>query len=115
MFHITPQHKIFIAVQSIDFRSGIDGIAAICQHQYQLDPKSGHVFLFHNRHKNAIKILVYDSQGFWLCHKRLSFGKFKYLPKTADSILTLTFEQLKMLIYNNDSSDSSKTLYIRPP
>lgn len=76
MLAITPKHKIYLAVQAIDFRRGIDGLAALCRQQFSIDPFSGHYFIFRNRHNSAIKILAYDSQGFWLCHKRLSKGLF---------------------------------------
>lgn len=55
MLAITPKHKIFIAVQYVDFRRGIDGIAALCRQQWQLDPFSGHFFIFRNRKANSIK------------------------------------------------------------
>ena len=102
MLQITSNHKVFIAIQPIDFRSGIDGIAALCQQQYRLDPKSGHFFLFHNRRGDALKILVYDTQGFWLCHKRLSSGKFQHWPKSEEPVMTLTAAQLEILLYNGD-------------
>lgn len=63
MLAITPKHKIFIAVQHIDFRRGLDGIAALCRQQWQLDPLSGHFFIFRNRKANSIKILAYDSHS----------------------------------------------------
>ena len=53
-------HNLFIAIQPIDFRKGIDGIAGLCRQQLQQDAKSGTVFLFRNKKGNAIKILVYD-------------------------------------------------------
>ena len=102
MLQITSKHKVFMAVQPIDFRFGIDAIAALCLRLYQLDPKSGHFFLFKNGKGNAIKILAYDSQGFWLCHKRLSSGRFQYWPKSKEEVLTLTAAQLHVLLYNGD-------------
>ena len=83
MLQITPQHKLFIAVMPIDFRSGIDGIKILCKHQWDADPFHGHVFVFRNRNRTAIKILTYDGNGFWLAHKRFSQGKLKWWPQTA--------------------------------
>jgi transposase len=46
----------------------------------QEDPFGGTVFVFRNRRGTALKVLVYDGQGFWLCHKRLSEGRFRWWP-----------------------------------
>ena len=74
MLQITPQMKILVAVEPADFRRGIDGLARLCQQTLQEDPFAGTVFVFRNRRGTALKVLMYDGQGFWLCHKRLSQG-----------------------------------------
>jgi len=70
MLQITPQMKILVAVEPADFRKGIDGLAQVCQEVLQHDPFGGQVFVFRNRPATALKVLVYDGQGFWLCHKK---------------------------------------------
>jgi len=102
MLQITSKHRVFLAVQPIDFRRGIDGIVALCWRQYQCDPKSGHFFIFRNRKATAIKVLTYDGQGFWLCHKRLSRGKFTHWPKLTETAIMLTAPQLQVLLMNGD-------------
>jgi len=77
---LSAQMRILVAVASIDFRVGIDGLARICRAQLQVDPCCGWLFVFCNRRRTAVKILTYDGQGFWVCHKRLSQGKFPYWP-----------------------------------
>jgi transposase len=67
MIQIVPQMRILVAVQAIDFRNGIDGLARICKQALEADAFSGCLFVFRNRRRTAIKILVYDSRGFWLC------------------------------------------------
>lgn len=104
MLQITPKHKIYMAVQHIDFRKGITGLAALCQQHWQLDPLSGHVFLFRNRKANSLKLLCYDSQGFWLCQKKLSRGCFEHWPRSTQSLITLSAAQLHVLLYNGDPS-----------
>jgi transposase len=69
MIQITPQMRILVAVEAVDFRNGIDGLARVCKQQLRNDPFSGAVFVFRNRRRTALKILVYDGQGFWLCQK----------------------------------------------
>src|SRR5271169_3725106 len=85
MIQITPQMRVVVGIEPVDFRKGIDGLAQVCKDALQHDPFGGWVFVFRNRPATALKILVYDGQGFWLCHKRLSSGKFRWWPagKTA--------------------------------
>lgn len=80
MIQLTPQMRILVAVEPADFRKGIDGIARVCKEALGQDPFGGTVFVFRNRRATAVKILVYDGQGFWLCHKRLSSGRFRWWP-----------------------------------
>jgi hypothetical protein len=71
MIQITPQMRIIVAIESVDFRKGIDGLAQVCKDVLKRDPFGGWVFVFRNRPATALKVLVYDGQGFWLCHKKL--------------------------------------------
>ena len=101
MIQVTPQMRIFLAVEPIDFRKGIDGIAAVCRQVLHADPFSGHVFIFHNKKATAIKVLMYDGQGFWLCQKRLSKGRFNPWPTNGQLPLRqLEVHEVQMLIWN---------------
>ena len=80
MLQLTPQTRVFVACEPADFRRGIDGLAALCRQRLGADPMEGAVFVFRNRRGTSLKLLNYDGQGFWLCHKRLSSGKFKNWP-----------------------------------
>ena len=84
MLQVTPQMKILVAVAPADFRKGIDGLVRLCQDSLRQDPFGGALFVFRNRRGTAIKVLVYDGQGFWLCHKRLSTGRFGWWPSAPD-------------------------------
>jgi len=84
VIQITPHMRVLVAVEPADFRRGIDGLAALCRAKLGSDPFSGAVFAFRNRRKTAVKLLVYDGQGFWLCHKRLSSSKFRWWPSRHD-------------------------------
>jgi transposase len=85
MIQITPQMRLLVAVAPADFRRGIDGLARVCREALGADPFSGTVFVFRNRRGTAIKLLAYDGQGFWLCQKRLSKGKFRYWPDATEN------------------------------
>jgi transposase len=66
MLQLTPQSRIFLATEPVDFRKGIDGLAAVCRLVLREQPFSGAVFVFRNRAATTIKLLCYDGQGFWL-------------------------------------------------
>ena len=66
MIQLTPQMRILVAVEAADFRCGIDGLAQLCRASLSADPFSGAVFVFRNRRRTAVKLLVYDGQGYWL-------------------------------------------------
>lgn len=104
MLSLTPQMRILVAVEAIDFRNGIDGLAGICRNQFHKDPLSGCVFVFRNRRGTSLKVLVYDGQGFWLCQKRLSKGRFRWRPERGDSVLIKEMESraLQLLLWNGD-------------
>ena len=82
MIQISTQHRLILKVNPIDFRKGLDSIVGLCR-QYQSDPFSGSIFAFRNRKCTAVKLLVYDGTGFWLCHKRFSRGKLLYWPTSS--------------------------------
>ncbi len=102
MITITPQMKVLLFSQSIDFRNGIDGVAGLCRKHFDEDPFSGSVFVFRNRKSTSVKILVYDEQGFWLCQKRLSQGRFKHWPKNQEDANQLTAREMSVLLFNGD-------------
>ena len=98
MIQITPQMRIWVAVDPVDFRKGIDGLAGLCRQQLKADPVDGALFVFCSRNRRALKCLVYDSQGFWLCQKRLSSGRFSAWPRTEGSArVALSAHQLLTL------------------
>ncbi|MFM2095794.1 MAG: hypothetical protein RIS70_2918 [Planctomycetota bacterium] len=81
MLQLTPHMRLLVCVEPIDFRKGIDGLVRICRETLAEDPFRGTVFVFRNRRATAVKVLAYDGQGFWLCQKRLSTGRFGWWPE----------------------------------
>jgi len=103
MIQLTPQMRILVAVEPVDFRCGIDGLARLCREVLQVDPFSGAAFVFRNRRGTAVKVLIFDSRGFWLCHKRLSSGRFRFWPKSAtNSAKPLEAHELQVLLCGGD-------------
>ena len=110
MIQLTPQMRILVAVESVDFRRGINGLCGLCRRAFRLDPLQGAVFVFRNRPATAFKLLVYDGQGFWLCHKRLSQGRFHWWPRQHDAGLTpLAVHELQLLLWNGNRPTCGRT------
>jgi transposase len=104
MLQITPLSRILAAVKPVDFRKGIDSLAGFCLNQLAQDPLSGTIFLFRNRANNAIRALVYDGQGFWLCTKRLSKGRFYWWPTGSETTIKVDCKELQTLMWNGNPS-----------
>jgi hypothetical protein len=83
MLQLTPQSRIFVALEPVDFRKGIDGLGGLCRRALAQNPLDGAIYVFRNRAATGLKILCYDGQGFWLCTKRLSKGRLQWWPRAA--------------------------------
>lgn len=101
MIQLVPQLRILLACEPVDFRKGLDSLLALCKGPLAQDPFSGTLFVFRNRSGTALKLLVYDGTGYWLCLKRFSQGRLQWWPRTADTPLhPLEAQQLSVLLYN---------------
>jgi transposase len=115
MIQITPQMRILLAIEPVDFRKGIDGLAACVRQVLGTDPLAGALVVFRSRSRRALKLLVYDGQGFWLCQKRLSQGRFAWWPQpTAGQTLRVDPHQLHLLLWNGDPSRAHAAPLWRP-
>lgn len=105
MIQITPHMRILVALEPADFRKGIDGLARVCRQELAADPFSGCVFVFCNRRRTAVKVLIFDGQGYWLCQKRLASGKFRFWPAGGSKpAQPLEAHQLQLLLSGGDPS-----------
>ena len=105
MIQITPQMRVYVAIESVDFRCGIDGLAHICRSRLGADPFSGAVFVFRSRQGTSIRLVCFDGQGTWLCQKRLSSGRFRWWPSAKsqdDTSVRLLAHELQVLICGGD-------------
>lgn len=108
MMAVAAQTRVFVCVAAVDFRKGIDGLARVCREVLSADPFSGAVFVFRNRRGTAIKLLAYDGQGFWLCQKRLSEGRFRHWPRDGATVQReLLAHQLQVLLAGGDAEAST--------
>lgn len=104
MIQIQPSAKIHLAIGPVDFRKSFDSLAAITQVILKLDPLSGHLFVFHNKKRDRIKILYWQYNGFCLWYKRLEAGKYVF-PKLDGETMAITQDELGWLL---DGIDISK-------
>jgi transposase len=115
MLQITPQMRILICVAPVDFRKGIDGLVQLCKQVLEQNPIRGGVFAFRNRRATSIKVLVYDGQGYWLCQKRLSVGRFRWWPKpSGEKARSLAAHELHVLLSAGDPEATKAAPAWRP-
>mgnify|MGYP003792126607 CR=1 FL=1 len=79
-------------------RKSINGLSALVQHSFKLDPFQKALFVFCNKQRNRIKILTWEDNGFWLHLKRLERGRFKWPTLGDDATITFTTEELRNLM-----------------
>lgn len=94
---ITACENIYIACGYTDMRKSIDGLAAIVQQQFHLDPFSNTLFLFCGRNRNRMKALLWEGDGFVLLYKRLENGSFKW-PRNEAEAKPITWQQFRWLM-----------------
>lgn len=97
MISLASGTKVYLACRPVSMRYGFDGLAALVKQVLDVDPFSGHVFIFHSKRADYLKILHYDGSGLCLFAKRLESGKFVW-PPVVDGGMTLTPAQLALLI-----------------
>lgn len=96
-----PGARVWLAAGATDMRRGFDGLARQVQEVLQLDPFSGHLFVFRGRRGDLLKCLFWDTQGLVLYAKRLERGRFVW-PQARDGAVSLTPAQLSMLLEGID-------------
>jgi transposase len=80
MLTLPASVRVFVGRGATDSRS-FDRLSAQVQEVLRQDPSSGHVFVFFNRQRNRVKLLVWERDGFWLLYKRLEAGTFAALQR----------------------------------
>jgi transposase len=115
VIQLTAQTRVLVAIEPADFRRGIDGLARLAREELASDPFSGCVFVFRNRRGSALKLLAYDGQGFWLCQKRLSSGRFRFWPSSeGEPMSALEAHELTVLLRGGDPASTAAAPSWRP-
>ena len=93
----TGADRVYIACGYTDLRRGIDGLAAIVQQQFNLDPFTNALFLFCGKRRDRIKALYWEGNGFVLLYKRLESGRFQW-PRKESEARVFTPQQYRWLM-----------------
>jgi transposase len=114
MFGIGPATRIYLAAGATDMRKGFEGLYGLVRDQLQLEPLSGHVFLFSNAQRNRLKLLFWDGSGLWVCAKRLEKGRFRWpRAEAGQSKVVLSQEELALLVGGIDLAGSQRRAWFR--
>ena len=93
--------RVLVATKPVDFRKGMDGLAALAKEQLKVDPFSGVIFCFRSKRANKVKLIFWDGTGLCLFAKKLEDGKFRW-PRIEDGVMRLLAAQLAALIEGLD-------------
>jgi transposase len=111
MLMLPPSVRIFMARDATDMRKSFDGLSAMIS-SMDLDPLSGHLFVFFNKRRDRVKILYWDRSGYWLLYKRLEHGTFTWSTRTANSngSIEVSSKDLALLLEGVDMRRASRRL-----
>jgi transposase len=93
--------RVLVATRSVDFRKGMDGLAALVRENLGADPYSGVIYVFRAKRADRVKLLLWDGTGLVLVSKRLEQGTFRW-PAISDGVMRLTPSQLSVLLEGLD-------------
>jgi transposase len=97
MLTLSSAQRVYLACGVTDLRKSIDGLAALVQEGFGLDPFSPCLFVFCNRERNKLKILYWDHNGFWLFYRRLERGRFQW-PTGGEGTVAVSSRELRWLL-----------------
>jgi transposase len=98
MLNSNIPNRVYLACGSTDMRKSIDGLAAMVTFSFKLDVFSDSLFVFCNRARNKLKILYWDTNGFWLFYRRLERGRFRWPESGEAGTISVNRRQLGWLL-----------------
>ncbi|MHB2149704.1 IS66 family insertion sequence element accessory protein TnpB [Calditrichota bacterium LG25] len=102
MFPVSSQTRFFLYSEPTDMRKSFDGLSGIVINELNVNPLSGDVYIFINKRRDRIKLLIWDRNGFWLLYKRLEQGRFQKLFFKDSKGAYISYESLIMLLEGID-------------
>jgi transposase len=93
--------RVMMATKPVDFRKGMNGLAALVKEQLRTNPFCGTIYVFRSKRADRVKLVFWDGSGLCLFSKRLEQGKFLW-PRMADGMMRLSAAQLASLLEGLD-------------
>ena len=112
MLSIGSGSQIFLVSGVTDMRKSFDTLAAVVRSVIDSDPLSGHLFVFCNRRRDRLKVLVWEESGFWLLAKRLERGTFTW-PESSLGKVQYSSAELAALLAGLELSGRKRLRYHR--
>jgi Transposase and inactivated derivatives len=114
MFGWGSATRIYLAAGATDMRKNFDGLYGLVRDRLELDPLSGHVFLFSNAQRNRMKVIYWDGSGLWVCAKRLERGCFRWpAAEAGQTKIVLSHEEMALLVGGIDLAGSRRRAWFR--
>lgn len=109
--------RIYVATAPTNLRKSFEGLSNDVRSALAADPVSGHVFIFLNRRRTQVKLLLYTRGGFTIVHKRLERGRFTFPARvTAESArVEIDAHELAMLLEGLDATTKRSGVRWDPP
>jgi transposase len=115
MLSITGTARVFLCRASVDFRKAHDGLCALVRDEFRDDPFCGDVFVFFNKARDRIKLLLWDRNGFWLLYKRLERGRFPFDVRGTGARVEISRAQLSMILEGIDGRSAKISSHFSTP
>lgn len=114
MFGWGSATRIYLAAGATDMRKSFDGLYGLVRDRLELEPLSGHVFLFSNAQRNRMKLIYWDGSGLWVCAKRLERGCFRWpAAEAGQTKIVLSHEEMALLVGGIDLAGSRRRAWFR--
>jgi transposase len=114
MFGMSAAVRVYLARDPADMRKSFDGLAALASGALEIDPFSGHLFVFINKRRDRIKILYWDRDGLAVWAKRLESGTFRVPHATAGRVEMTTADLAALLAGIDLDAARRRPRYKRP-
>jgi transposase len=109
--------RVYVATEPVSLRKSFDGLSNEVREVLRRDPLSGHVFLFLNRRKTMVKLLLWTRGGFTIVHKRLERGTFSFPKQVVSEARSVEIDvhELSMLLEGIDVGRAKTSRRWEPP
>jgi transposase len=115
MLSLGGTNHVYLCRTPVDFRKAHDGLCALVRNGFGDDPFSGDVFVFFNKARDRIKLLLWDRNGFWLLYKRLERGRFPFDVRGDGARIEISRAQLSMILEGIDSRSAKVSSHFSTP